>query len=79
MITARERIKVSELFKGIFNSKDSHQEYLNLFLPLNDRYLVFTNMGKAAFEQIVNYANLENSKILLHAFFTDDFVGIFQK
>ncbi len=79
MITARERIKPTELLTGILNNKKNKKKYLNTFLPLKERNFIFTNMGKAAFEQVVISANLQNSKILLPAFIPDDFVGIFQK
>ncbi len=79
MITTRERIKISELVAGTFHSNNSFCQDLNEFIPIGDRHFIFTNMGKAAFEQIVINAQLENSKILLPAFFPDDFVGIFRK
>ena len=79
MITTRERIKLSEIFNGLIGENSTKEECMKHFLPLEGRYCIFTNMGKAAFEQIVLTAKLENSKVLLPAFFPDDFVGIFQK
>ena len=79
MITTRERIRLSELIKGSTTSEDNFHQILSDLIPIDDRRFIYTNMGKAAFEQIVINANLRNSKILLPAFFPDDFVGIFKK
>ena len=80
MFTTRERIKISEILNGIFHFNSStDQQLLRNILPIDKKYFFCTNQGKAVFEQIVIAENLQNSKILLPAFFPDDFVGIFLK
>lgn len=80
MITTRERIRISELFARVLQA--NRRDRPDLFegvLPLDSRRCVFTSQGKAAFEQIVLAAKLQGSRILLPAFFPDDFVGLFRK
>jgi dTDP-4-amino-4,6-dideoxygalactose transaminase len=80
MITTRERATPAEVVRGV--STKNHTNLIDRFrdvLPLDRRYCVFTNQGKAAFEQIVLAAGLQCSRILVPAFFPDDFVGIFLK
>ncbi len=80
MITTRERITVSELVKGVISTATtSLDSLLEEFVPLRGRQIVYASQGKAAFEQIVLAAGLERSRILMPAFFPDDFVGIFLK
>lgn len=80
MITTRERATLSEFLKGI--SKRNRTNLIDQFrglLPLDRRHCVFTSQGKAAFEQIVLAAKLQCSRIIVPAFFPDDFVGVFLK
>lgn len=80
MFTTRERIKISEILNGIFHFNSStDQQLLRNILPIDKKYFFYANQGKAVFEQIIIAENLQNSKILLPAFFPDDFVGIFLK
>jgi dTDP-4-amino-4,6-dideoxygalactose transaminase len=80
MITTRERIRVSELIRGAFATAEIPLDALmQEFVPIEGRHPVYVSQGKAAFEQIVVAAGLEGSRIILPAFFPDDFVGVFLK
>jgi dTDP-4-amino-4,6-dideoxygalactose transaminase len=80
MITTRERIRISELVAGLRNLPGANLVYLfDGILPLDSRYCLLTNQGKAAFELIVLAAGLQRSRILLPAFFPDDLVGVMRK
>lgn len=80
MITTRERIRVSELIRGAFATAGTPLDTLiQEFVPLTGRHALYTSQGKAAFEQIVVAARLGGSRIIMPAFFPDDFVGVFLK
>ncbi len=80
MITTRERLRVSEALAGLLRrGRRGDFDVFDGVLPLDARHGVLTNQGKAAFEQIVLAAKLQGSRILLPAFFPDDFVGIFRR
>jgi dTDP-4-amino-4,6-dideoxygalactose transaminase len=80
MITTRERMTVSELARGARSTAGTGLDTLLAeFVPMAGRHLVYTSQGKAAFEQIVIAAGLERSRIIIPAFFPDDFVGVFLK
>ena len=80
MITTRERIRVSELVRGAFATVGTPLDALiQEFVPLNGRHVLYASQGKAAFEQIVVDAGLGGSRIIMPAFFPDDFVGVFLK
>lgn len=80
MITVRERITLAEVLRGsLAQGRPALIDHFRDVLPLDQRHCLFTNQGKAAFEQIVLTANLQRSRILMPAFFPDDFVGIFHK
>ncbi len=48
-------------------------------MPSTGRHVLYASQGKAAFEQIVVAAGLGGSRIIVPAFFPDDFVGVFLK
>jgi dTDP-4-amino-4,6-dideoxygalactose transaminase len=80
VIATRERATLAEFISGF--RMGLHADLLDHFfdiLPLEKRHCLFTNQGKAAFEQIVLAANLPCSRIIVPAFFPDDFVGVFLK
>jgi dTDP-4-amino-4,6-dideoxygalactose transaminase len=80
MITTRERIRISELIAGIrYRSNGCVLDRFAGLLPLDVRHALLTSQGKAAFEQIVLAAGLQKSRILMPAFFPDDFVGVLRK
>ncbi|MGE0360201.1 MAG: DegT/DnrJ/EryC1/StrS family aminotransferase [Vicinamibacterales bacterium] len=80
MITTRERIRISELLGGLMATAGTPVEtLLQPYVPLHGRHVQFASQGKAAFEQIVVAAGLAGSRIIMPAFFPDDFVGVFQK
>jgi dTDP-4-amino-4,6-dideoxygalactose transaminase len=80
MITTRERIRVSELVSGALATAGTPLDALiQDFVPLTGRHAVYASQGKAAFEQIVVAAGLAGSRIIMPAFFPDDFVGVFLK
>lgn len=80
MITTRERATLAECASGLSSGTDTPLvELFRGILPIDQRHVVFTNQGKSAFEQIVLAAKLQCRKILLPAFFPDDFVGLFLK
>lgn len=79
MITTRERVTLAELWSGVRQPTSALTECFRGLLPLDGRQCVFTNQGKAAFEQIVLAAGLANSRIIVPAFFPDDFVGLYRK
>ena len=80
MITTRERIRVSELLSGALATAGSSIDALiQEFVPLGRRHALYASQGKAAFEQIVVAAGLGGSRIIMPAFFPDDFVGVFLK
>ncbi len=80
MITTRERIRISELVRGTLATAGTPLDALiQEFVPLTGRHALYASQGKAAFEQIVVAAGLEGSRIIMPAFFPDDFVGVFLK
>lgn len=80
MITTRERIRLSELVRGWRAAGSPPIEaLLEDVVPLTGRHLLYASQGKAAFEQIVVSAGLAGSRVIVPAFFPDDFVGVFQK
>lgn len=80
MITTRERIRVSELVSGALASAGTSLDALiQEFVPLTGKHAQYASQGKAAFEQIVVTAGLAGSRIIMPAFFPDDFVGVFLK
>lgn len=80
MITTRERATLTEFLKGISTmNRTNLVDHFRDLLPLKRRYCVFMNQGKAAFEQIVLAGKLQCSRIIVPAFFPDDFVGVFLK
>lgn len=80
MITTRERIRVSELVSGALATAGTPLDALiQEFVPLTGKHVLYASQGKAAFEQIVVAAGLGGSRIIVPAFFPDDFVGVFLK
>jgi dTDP-4-amino-4,6-dideoxygalactose transaminase len=80
MITTRERIRISELVRGMLATAGTPVDALiQDFVPLTGRHALYASQGKAAFEQIVVTAGLGGSRIIMPAFFPDDFVGVFLK
>ena len=80
MITTRERLGLSEIVRGLPSAARADLDArLREFVPAEGRQLVYASQGKAAFEQIVLAARLAGSRILMPAFFPDDFVGVFVK
>ncbi len=79
MITTRERLRISEIVRGAAQAQASLDPLIQPFVPLATRHALFASQGKAAFEQIVADAGLRGSRILMPAFFPDDFVGVFMK
>ncbi|MEP6914996.1 MAG: DegT/DnrJ/EryC1/StrS family aminotransferase [Acidobacteriota bacterium] len=78
MITTRERLTLAEIVRGLSTRSDL-DSLVREFVPTEGRHVLYASQGKAAFEQIVLAAGLEGSKILMPAFFPDDFVGVFLK
>jgi dTDP-4-amino-4,6-dideoxygalactose transaminase len=78
VITTRERLTLAEIARGL-SSRADLDGLLREFVPAEGRHVLFASQGKAAFEQVVLAAGLEGSKILMPAFFPDDFVGVFLK
>jgi dTDP-4-amino-4,6-dideoxygalactose transaminase len=80
MITTRERITIGELIGGVMTSGGADlNQLIRTIVPLDSHHVLYASQGKAAFEQIVLSAGLQGSRILMPAFFPDDFVGIFLK
>ena len=80
MITTRERVTIGEVLRGGRTAWQAEvHDRLRPFVPLDSRQSVLTSQGKAAFEQLVLAANLQDSRVLVPAFFPDDFVGVFFK
>jgi dTDP-4-amino-4,6-dideoxygalactose transaminase len=80
LITTRERLTVAELLQGAVSTlRTDLDSLIGQFVPLKDRHFTYTSQGKAAFEQIVVTARLEGTRVLVPAFFPDDFVGVFLK
>lgn len=80
MITTRERLRLSELASGAWATRHlSLDDQLRKFVPAAGRQLRLMSQGKAVFEQIVISAGLRGSRVIVPAFFPDDFVGVFQK
>jgi dTDP-4-amino-4,6-dideoxygalactose transaminase len=78
VITTRERLTLAEIVRGLSTRADL-DSLLGEFVPADGRHLIFASQGKAAFEQVVLAAGLQDSTILMPAFFPDDFVGVFLK
>lgn len=80
MISTRERLTLGELLLGALPALRANlDDRLRSFVPLRDRQHIYVSQGKAAFEQIVLSARLAGSRVLVPAFFPDDFVGVFLK
>jgi dTDP-4-amino-4,6-dideoxygalactose transaminase len=77
MMSTRERLKLSEASAG-FRHPDILQS-LGVHLPLADRSWALTTYGKGAFELAVRDAGLAGTKMIVPAFISHDFVGVFYK
>lgn len=83
-ITHRERLYVSELLRELRDARGNIPSSAELALRLQpllpaNRWVTLTTQGKAAFDLIVQAADLSGRVIILPAFFPDDFVGVFRK
>jgi dTDP-4-amino-4,6-dideoxygalactose transaminase len=75
-IGARERLRPSELLTGLFHRGDGLRA-LEQMIP--DRPWTFVSYGKSAFEMAVIDAGLAGSEILMPAFISHDYVGVFDR
>ncbi|GEM_PF-1874638 len=77
LISTRERLRVSEAVAGLRRRDQS--EMLARFVPVDNRGVTFTTYGKGAFELAVIDAGLEGKRLLLPAYISHDFVGVFKR
>lgn len=77
LISTRERLRVSEVLAGLVHRPES--EMLGHFVPLEGRGVTFTTYGKGAFELAVIDAGLQGKRLLLPAYISHDFVGVFRR
>ena len=79
MITTRERLRPSEVLALWSGRTPSLDALVRRVVPAEGRHLSFMSQGKAVFEQIVVSAGLAGARVIVPAFFPDDFVGVFAK
>lgn len=79
MITTRERLRPSEVLALWSGRTPSLDALVRQVVPAEGRHLAFMSQGKAVFEQIVVSAGLAGARVIVPAFFPDDFVGVFAK
>lgn len=80
MITTRERLRPGELLRAAWpGSTPTLDTLVAALVPAAGRHLTFMSQGKAVFEQIVVSAGLAGARVIVPAFFPDDFVGVFAK
>ncbi len=77
MLSTRERLRLSEMAAWLRHRNGL--EALRVHAPLADRGWVLTTYGKGAFELAVCDAGLAGKKMIVPAFISHDFVGIFNK
>ncbi len=76
LISTRERLRPGELATGIARRKP---EDFSAFIPVGGRSLYPTTYGKSAFELAVIDAGLADRTILMPAYISHDFVGVFKR
>lgn len=77
LISTRERLRVSEMLEHLIRRDES--EMLARFVPVAARGVTFTTYGKGAFELAMIDAGLQGKRLLLPAYISHDFVGVFRR
>ncbi len=76
LISTRERLRLPELAGGMRRREPAD---LSRYIPTTGRHLYPTTYGKSAFELAIMDAGLGGSRILLPAYISHDFVGVFKR
>lgn len=77
MMSTRERLRMGEVLSRTLGRGLSHG--LERYVPLVERHWMLTTYGKGAFELAVRDGGLAGKKILMPAFISHDYVGVFHK
>ncbi len=71
--------KFQKIFSSFFRTPDSESLNKKLFSFFPEKQIVFTDMGRSAFQIIIEKMNLRNSQMLFPAYICDIFLPIFKK